>query len=896
MKMQSRFLLKVFGLLLVTSGSFAQERFSNGFTQKSDAFFRGGFWWSETNPGFGLDLHRAGDQIVGIWATYDPAGDATWYFGTATRSGNEWVMPLSRYTWDGQSAQGQPAGEIRLTFDGGYAASMNWQLGAGTDAITGSETIAPLIGDDRPTAVDQTGFWYDPAQSGFGYSVATQGDLLMSVMYFYDAQGQPRWAWADNLGSGRVDQPMTLLSFTGTCPGCDHQPLQSVEAGGLQFAFVSETLGGARAEVALADRPWASFNAIALLSDRPSGRKAEPELVPVTNPQLLAAWFDDANASYPLVYTDSVNFSPAAPLAQETSTTNLQETGVDEADVVKNDGEFVYALATDQRGSVLRILAMDAPNLALEPLAELPLFDGEQQAGGLYLVDVNGRPLLIAVSGLIDYRVQPLWFAPEPWFEQTARLQVFDVTNRQAPLELADIQLDGTLFESRVVDATLYLVSRDLPPFADGQFSLADLPHIQVNGGAPQPLVQPGQVLVPPQTPGGQYADLVTISAFDLGNPAAPPQTLSFLGLPETLYASTGNIYLTSSRYGYGVAPLQTSADALIAPAYLSSHVHRFELVDGGIRYAASGEIAGFSGAGRVNPSFAFSEHDGHLRVVSQGIDGDYSQYRLSVLKLAPEDGQMPVVGFIPNADRPASIGKPGELLYGLRYLDERLYAVTFKNIDPLYVIDLSDPGDPRIAGELEITGFSNYLHPLPGNLLLGVGKGAIPVDGPGDGDFAWYQGLQVSLFDVSDPALPLLKRRIDLGRRGSESSLLYSHHAFALLPESESRPTRFAIPLVIHDAKDPSEISEQPEHFYDYRLTGLGMFELQGQGAAADLVLTDTLVTHSAESDPGRDSWLDAQPNSARAVISPEVAWFYLRGDFYAAPWGQGSPVTGPY
>ncbi|MEM9531007.1 MAG: beta-propeller domain-containing protein [Pseudomonadota bacterium] len=885
--MTYRFVLSLLTIAIAT-GTPAAERLSNGYTQPDNAFFRAGFWWSEDNPGFGLDLHPAGEQIVGIWATYDDAGQATWYFGTGTRSGEVWRMPLTRYS---QAETGvlssEAAGEIELEFSSGYAAEMRWELGS----RTGREAIAPLIATDQPAALDQTGFWYQPSRSGYGYSIATQGNVLLSVLYYYDAAGQPRWAWGDNIALP-AGEPLTLLAFTGRCPGCDEVAPEFSFAGTLRLNFLSETIGVADAQLELESGDWVTGpTPIAQLTDRPSGRSSDADMAPLTNETLLSAWFDNANSAYPQIYsTPDVNFSPAisVPLA-DVSTTNLQVAGVDEADVVKTDGTHLYVLQQPSDGTPrLRILSLgDAPRDIAE-VASVALDLGGLRASGLYLTGTGAERQVTVVASPDVFYGNPLdWFLPEPWIEGITRIVAFNVADRANPQPVATLEFDGQLLESRVIDDTLYVVSRSQP--LAGSELTERLPQLR-RGVTRQPLVTPDRVLLPPVAPGYYYPDLVSVSAFALKDLAADPATLTYLGLAATVYVSQKNLYLASSRWGYSFAPVLAD----VIPRNYSSDIHRFALSEGAVSYAGSGTVEGFVGTNRLNPSFALGEADGQLRVISSGDWDELGEHRVSVLRLDP--AALTVTGFAPNARRPERLGKPGEQLFGVRFVGNRLYAVTFKNIDPLYVVNLDDPADPFIAGALEIPGFSDYLHPLPGDLLVGVGKNAVDASGPGDGNFAWYQGLQLSLFDVADPAQPTLLNRVDIGRRGSESSLLRDHHAFALLPGTDERTPRITVPLVVHDAKDGEEISADPTWFYDYRYTGLGMFEVTGGGADARLELKDVLITHTAEADPDRDPWLDAAGRAGRGVISEESALFILHGEVYSSAWGNAEVVNGPY
>jgi hypothetical protein len=164
---------------------------------------------------------------------------------------------------------------------------------------------------------------------------------------------------------------------------------------------------------------------------------------------------------------------------------------------------------------------------------------------------------------------------------------------------------------------------------------------------------------------------------------------------------------------------------------------------------------------GQILNQFSFSEHEGFLRVATtQGSGGEGSESFVTVL--AERDGQLTAAGMVGNLGR-------GERIYAVRFIGDVGYVVTFRQTDPLYTIDLSDPTRPLVVGELKIPGFSAYLHPVGEGLLLGIGQDAT--------DTGQRLGAQVSLFDVSDPASP---QRLDQAALGSGASAVeYDHHAF---------------------------------------------------------------------------------------------------------------------
>ncbi|MDX1571503.1 MAG: hypothetical protein R3200_13550, partial [Xanthomonadales bacterium] len=214
---------------------YAAERLSNGYTQHPEAFFRAGFWYDPQDPGWGIDLHRSGGRLVATWATYDDQGHPVWYLGVGEPGSQTWTLPLARYTRDGEALTGESVGELQISFDSGYQARMDWRLGE----RSGSHRIEPLIVGDAPIAEDRTGYWYEADRPGYGMSISTQADWVLSVFLFYNDSGEPRWVWADNIES---DDPERLqaLAFTGRCPGCERRAVTGTEAGSLTLRFRAE--------------------------------------------------------------------------------------------------------------------------------------------------------------------------------------------------------------------------------------------------------------------------------------------------------------------------------------------------------------------------------------------------------------------------------------------------------------------------------------------------------------------------------------------------------------------------------------------------------------------------------------------------------------------------------
>jgi uncharacterized secreted protein with C-terminal beta-propeller domain len=303
-----------------------------------------------------------------------------------------------------------------------------------------------------------------------------------------------------------------------------------------------------------------------------------------------------------------------------------------------------------------------------------------------------------------------------------------------------------------------------------------------------------------------------------------------FVGGTEAFYMSEQSLYLATTRNTY------TYSGAL--PVYAgqtTTDVHKFELDGLDMAYRGSGNVQGHLGFEQNRKSFRMGEYQGALRVITQTdtvwggwtalptpVPAAESPGRLSILQ---EDGTgLVVAGELPNAARPAPLGKAGEQLYASRFVGTRGYLVTYRLTDPLYVLDLSNPKDPKVAGELQVSGYSDYLFPLSETLLLGVGKDAISDGAAGDGRFAWYQGVKVSLIDVTDPAKPVESARSLIGRRGTDATVLRNHHGIAL--QTLGNTVRVSLPVNVHDTI-PAGSKGLASDYFSFTRSELQKFEV---------------------------------------------------------------------
>jgi hypothetical protein len=489
---------------------------------------------------------------------------------------------------------------------------------------------------------------------------------------------------------------------------------------------------------------------------------------------------------------------------------------VDEADLLKTDGRLLFALDSytlrDAQGlpkPQIRVARASAGG-GVEPLSTLALDTGSEpaQAKGLLLSDKATR--LVAMAASTSWSGQPCppgLLCALPVISPTdpvLHLQIADVSASGSLTTARRLALDGQLVGSRRVGDVVHLVTtwsprpayEALPASASDKereaalaaLKSADvLPGMRIDGGARQPLVAESDCLMQPKA-SSLALTVTTLVAIDLASPTLNTRTRCFFGGTEGLYMSTQNLYLATTR---STQPTTAPDGRLIFPTEYTTDLHKFSLQGLSMGYRASGEVKGHLGWDAERISLRMSEHAGDLRVISYtGSSGwvmaadalpppgastkPASPATLTILRESAAQAVLKAVGTLPNERRPAALGKPGEQIYGVRFSGDAGYLVTFRRTDPLYVLDLKDPTDPKTAGDLEVPGFSDVLLPLPQGLLLGVGRDA---DATGA-----VLGPKVALFDVRDPAKPALISSKTFGAKGSTSAADHSSHGINLL------------------------------------------------------------------------------------------------------------------
>jgi len=538
-----------------------------------------------------------------------------------------------------------------------------------------------------------------------------------------------------------------------------------------------------------------------------------------------------------------------AESSEDYSKTNIQVEGVDEADIVKNDGKYIYTVSGNK---VVIVDAYPADNAKI--LSEIDL------GGSVQELFINKDKLVVFGSNYGNYEVVPGKYQ----YSSESFINVYDVSDRSKPILKRNLSLEGNYFDSRMIGDYVYVIINQ--PYNEE----IPLPHITSSG-------QSKSVCNCLDVYYFDYPDysymFTTILSFNTQNDNEDLTNKVFLmGTTQNMFVSLNNIYITytkqmSSTYyteklindvylpsvpaivalrinelkrsvnntyetlqeigeviqNYSQSlneqqrtnfekTIQEKMDNLqkdIAKETEKTVVHKISISDGKIEYKNQGEVPG-----TVLNQFSMDEYNSYFRIAT--TSGHVSRGEsTSANHVYVLDNNLAIVGKLEDL-------APGEKIYSARFIGDRCYLVTFKKIDPLFVIDLKDPTNPKVLGKLKIPGYSDYLHPYDENHIIGIGKETMEAEE--GGSFAWYQGVKISLFDVSDVENPKEVSKYNIGDRGTDSYALHDHKAF-LFSKSKNL---LVIPILlakIDEEKYPGGV--QPNTYGDYVWQGAYVFDL---------------------------------------------------------------------
>ncbi|MBA7626897.1 hypothetical protein ES703_34355 [subsurface metagenome] len=526
----------------------------------------------------------------------------------------------------------------------------------------------------------------------------------------------------------------------------------------------------------------------------------------------------------------SVPVEPSESAGSDYSKTNIQVEGVDEADIVKTDGEYIYIVSG---GNVTIVKAY--------PPEEARVLSRISLNGGITGIFINGDRLAVFETQYGIYPIYEVWDSssssdavneattddeqssvPEPkngsttteepprvpapiiYEPPTTSVKVYDISDKENPVLTRNFSVDGNYFSARMIGDYVYVVATQYTFFIDTDVFL---PRVHSDN---ETKVIPATDIYYYNFSDTSYS-FTSIVALNIQNDAQEPthETI-LLGGTSAIYVSQNNIYLTFPNYTW-----QENET-------MKTTIQRIKIDKQAITFAAQGEVPGY-----VLNQFSMDEHNGYFRIATTTDNfgwRTFSDEATSKNNVYVLDMDLNIVGKLEDL-------APGEQIYSARFMGARCYLVTFRNIDPLFVIDLSDPTAPKVLGQLKVTGYSGYLHPYDENHIIGIGKETVY---EAKEDFSWYQGVKISLFDVSDVSNPVELAKYEIGDRGTDSPVLWDHKALLF----DRARNLLVIPVLVaemdstqYDGEVPSwahgEYVWQGAYVFDISLDGL---ELRGR------------------------------------------------------------------
>ncbi len=504
------------------------------------------------------------------------------------------------------------------------------------------------------------------------------------------------------------------------------------------------------------------------------------------------------------------------------SQTNVQVAGVDEADIVKTDGTYLYIVSSSR----VRIVKA-VPGSAMKEMATITNTDTNFSPSVLY---VSGNRLIVLGSNWREggpihiMGSERTMIYPYPYSTGLTQVRIYNIADKTAPVLERKVSFEGSSVSSRMIGNKLYFVVnqpiRMIEQPLDAPKAEDVLPLFEDSklGTDSRPVTGCTSVRILPHIPQPQY---LTVAVIDTSSPNTDVKRETILGNAQNVYSSTENLYVAATQwvYHWDVRPSGGEAEN-----EEKTNLYRFAFTADGIEYKAQGSVPG-----HILNQFSMDEHG--------------NTFRIATTKGELWNDQKPATNnlYLLNRDLEAT-GKiediaPSERIYSVRFMGDRAYMVTFRNTDPLFVIDTSDPRNPKILGQLKIPGYSDYLHPYDDTHIIGFGKDT--AEAKDRTDFAWYQGMKIAMFDVSDVANPKELHKEIIGDRGTDSPLLHNHKALLF----EKDKNLLAFPVTINEIPDSEKTKNDPSSYgspvfqgaYVYTLTLKDGFQLKGKITHAD-------------------------------------------------------------
>ncbi|MBH5319994.1 beta-propeller domain-containing protein [Paenibacillus sp. GSMTC-2017] len=510
---------------------------------------------------------------------------------------------------------------------------------------------------------------------------------------------------------------------------------------------------------------------------------------------------------------NSISAEPTSPAPNTTkkddySKTNVQVDGVDEADWAKTDGRYIYQISgtrifiTDISNPHSPKLSAQLEYTAKDNFTPLELYVDEKQLVVIGQENIytsyttHDQPIEEpAISENISTNVSVpvensknamigIW--PPYQTKSIVKTFIYELNKTGEPKLTRQLEQEGSYLSSRKIDSSLYIVTNKHNYIYQGYDIVASSDDPDV-ANAFEPIYRDSatskkQLTLPLNQiryfPEPTNSSMMIVGSVDLNESKQQLQLSAFLGAGETMYASEKHLYIAQSHY----KEKGTSYEQ-------ETQFHKFRLDQGQVVYVGAGTVPG-----QLLNQFSMDEHEGYFRVALTKGNMWATGEQGSTNNIYVLDESLATVGKLEGL-------APGERIYSARFMGKRAYMVTFRNVDPLFAIDLSKPTKPTVLGQLKIPGYSDYLHPYDDNHLIGFGQDTVEIPSKGTGQdesIAITQGLKIALFDVTDVNYPKEKFKEVIGDRGTHSELLQDHKALLFSKEKGL----MAFPVQLHEIK----------------------------------------------------------------------------------------------
>ncbi|MEA1961294.1 MAG: beta-propeller domain-containing protein [Bacillota bacterium] len=533
------------------------------------------------------------------------------------------------------------------------------------------------------------------------------------------------------------------------------------------------------------------------------------------------------------------------------SQTNTQVQGVDEADLVKTDGKYIYKVSQDQ---VLVVKALPAEEM--EVVKTLRFNDERFNPVELYLDDERLIVIGMASAESASYPIEaePLRNKAEmmpyrPYYNfATTRAIVYDIQDLPQITKVRELELEGNYLSSRKVGSSVYLLTNKYLDYYMLEQQDGICPRYRDSIQSEEFVEQSMQEVC--YFPGHVQPNYLIVGALNLSRNKAEAQVQSFLGGGQNVYASTENLYVSLQTWeNVDIRPMEKPMPRVQQE---QTRIYRFGLKPGSVAYEAEGAVPG-----RILNQFSMDEHEGHFRIATTTGDMWREDEYTSKNNVYVLDQEMKITGSLEGI-------APGERIYSTRFMGDRAYMVTFKDVDPFFVLDLKDPQKPEILGKLKIPGYSDYMHPYDENHIIGFGKDTVQLKGWNGESQAFYQGMKIGIFDVTDVSNPVEMSKTIIGDRGTDSELLHNHKALLFSRDKNL----LAFPVTVMEIQQQAQANLKRDNVTEY-----GAFTFQG-AYVYDINLEHGLqlkgrITHMDTDDylKAGDRWYDSGSNVQRIL-----------------------------